>query len=88
MTERAKCGCLECRVRAALFGGAAPADPEAVFELDVNDALGALGNILGELLAHHDGKCAEAFAIALLEHRKRWLTHPRVLAQQDPKGNA
>jgi hypothetical protein len=84
MTSRAKCGCLECRVRAALYGGI-PTEP---FELDTNEAIKALGNILGEMLAHHPEESAEHFAAVLLEVRKAWLTHPRVLAQQDPKGNA
>jgi hypothetical protein len=83
MTERAKCGCLECRVRAALFGG----NPTEPFELDTGEAINALGNVLGELLAHHSSKSAKAFTIALLEQRKEWLNHPRVAAQH-PKGNA
>lgn len=84
MTEHAKCACLECRIRAAMFGG----EPTGPFEIDINDAIGALGNILGEMLAHHSSESAEAFTIALLKHRKRWLEHPRVMAQQHPKGNA
>ncbi len=80
---QAKCGCLECRVRAALFGG----EIDAPFEIDTNEAIKALGNILGELLAHHPSKSAKHFAAALLEHRKRWLKHPRVAAQH-PVGNA
>jgi len=83
MTER-KCNCLECRIRAAMSGG----KPTAPFEIDINEAIKALGNILAEMLAHHDGKSAEAFAIALLDHRERWLKHPRVLAQQHPRGSA
>ncbi|QOZ25334.1 hypothetical protein [Bradyrhizobium sp. CCBAU 51753] len=84
MTEQ-KCNCLECRLRAALSEGG---DPSAPFEVDVNEAAKAMGNILGELLAHHSSKAAKAFAIALLEHRKRWLKHPRVAAQQTPAGHA
>jgi hypothetical protein len=87
MTEQApvaKCGCLECRVRQALYGSA---DISAPFEIDINEAAKALGNILAELLAHHSSKSAKHFAGALLEHRKRWLKHPRVAAQH-PVGNA
>lgn len=80
---KAKCGCLECRVRAALCGG----EVDAPFEIDTNDAIKALGNIMGELLAHHSSKAAKHFAAALLEHRKTWLKHPRVAAQH-PAGNA
>jgi len=79
-----RCDCLECRVRAALSGG----EPTAPFEVDINDAAKALGNILGELLAHHSSKAAKRFAAALLENRKHWLNHPRVLAQQPHKGTA
>jgi len=81
---QAKCGCLECRVRQALFGGP---DISVPFEIDTNEAIKALGNVLGELLAHHSSKSAKHFAAALLEHRKRWLKHPRVAAQH-PIGNA
>jgi hypothetical protein len=84
MTSRAACRCTECRIRAALHGGT-PTEP---FELDINEAIKALGNILGEMLAHCPEESAEHFAAVLLELRKLWLTHPRVLAQQDPKGNA
>lgn len=84
MSERAKCRCLECRIRAAMFGGK-PTEP---FEIDTGEAIAALGNILAEMLAHHDDICAEAFTIALLEHREQWLKHPRVLVQQPPRGNA
>lgn len=81
---QAKCGCLECRVRAALYGGEITQD----FAIDTNEAIKALGNVLGELLAHHSRKSAKVFAAALLEHRKRWLKHPRVAAQQPPAGHA
>jgi hypothetical protein len=84
MPRNAKCNCLECRIRASLHGGA-PTEP---FELDINEAIKALGNILGEMLAHCPEESAERFAAVLLELRKLWLTHPRVLAQQDPKGHA
>lgn len=83
MTERAKCGCLECRIRAALFGG----DPTANFEIDTGEAIKALGNCLAELLAHHSTKSAKQFAEALLIARKEWVKHPRVAAQH-PVGNA
>jgi hypothetical protein len=80
---KAKCGCLECRVRASLYGGEITQN----FEIDVNEAVKALGNILAELLAHHSSKSAKHFAAALLEHRKVWLKHPRVVTQH-PVGNA
>lgn len=80
---QAKCGCLECRVRAALYGGEITQN----FEIDINEAAKALGNILGELLAHHSSKAAKHFAAALLENRKHWLKHPRVAAQH-PVGSA
>ena len=81
---KAKCTCLECRVRGALSVGG---DPTALFEVDVNEAAKALGNVLAELLAHHSSKSAKTFVAALLIHRKRWLNHPRVKTQH-PVGNA
>lgn len=81
--ERAKCGCLECRVRAALFGG----EINAPFEIDTGEAIKALGNVLAELLAHHSSKNAKSFAAQLLAARKEWTKHPRVAAQH-PVGNA
>lgn len=82
---KAKCGCLECRVRQALYGSS---EINAPFEIDTNEAIKALGNVLAELLAHHSNKAAKHFAAALLDHRKRWLKHPRVAAQQPPAGHA
>lgn len=83
MTPRAKCGCLECRVRAALYGGT----PTGPFEINTGEAIVALGEILGELLAHHSEDSAKLFADELLSARKDWLEHPQV-AIQHPKGNA
>jgi hypothetical protein len=83
-SPQAKCGCLECRIRASLYGG----EINAPFEIDTSEAIKALGNVLAELLAHHSGKAAKHFAAALLDHRKRWLKHPRVAAQQPPAGHA
>lgn len=84
MTEP-KCNCVECRLRAAL---SEQGNPSAPFECDVNEAAKAMGNILAELLAFHTSKAAKHFAQALLEHRKRWLKHPRIMAQQPHKGTA
>ncbi|MGY4295340.1 hypothetical protein ACVWXN_003435 [Bradyrhizobium sp. i1.4.4] len=84
MTEE-KCACVECRIRAALSEGGNPAAP---FEIDINEAVKAMGIVLSELLAHHSSKSAKMFAAALLDHRKRWLKHPRVMAQQPPQGHA
>jgi hypothetical protein len=83
MTERAKCGCTECRIRAAMFGG----DPTEPFEIDTGRAILALGNVLSELLAHHSEASAKMFADELLLARKQWLDHPRIVVQH-PVGNA
>lgn len=84
MTERAKCGCLECRVRAALYGG----KPTAPFEINVGNAVIALGSILAELLAHCPEQSAELFVDELLLERKRYLENPLVVIQQPPMGHA
>lgn len=83
-TPQAKCGCLECRVRAALCGG----EVSAPFEIDINDGILALGNILGEMLAHVPTKSAKRFVDELLVSRKKWQKHPRVMTQQPPAGHA
>ncbi|MCK1501524.1 hypothetical protein [Bradyrhizobium sp. 188] len=80
-----KCTCVECRLRAALSAGG---DPGAPFEVDINEAIKAMGNILAEMLAHVPSKAAKAFAQALIEDRNRWQKHPRVMAQQPPAGTA
>lgn len=78
-----KCACMECRIRAAIFGG----DPDAPFEVDMNEAYNAMGNVMGELLAHAPTKTAKRFAETLLDCRKRWQKHPRVVTQHT-EGNA
>lgn len=84
MSER--CNCLECRIRAAIHGG--PHAPGEPFAVDTGEVLNALGNVSAELLAHHPTKTAKAFASGLLEARKGWLKHPRVMVQQEPGGTA
>lgn len=74
---------MECRLRTALHGE----QTDAPFALDMNEAYTALGNVMGELLAHADTKTAKRFTAYLLEKRKEWQSHPRVTAQHT-KGNA
>lgn len=62
---KAKCGCLECRVRAALYGG----EITAPFEIDTNEAIKALANVMAELLAHHSSKSAKLLAAAHMRPR-------------------
>ena len=78
------CTCMECRVRKAISGN----NPAAPFEADLNEVLNAVGNILGEVLAHAPTKTAKMFCSELLEARKRWQKHPRVMAQAPAKGSA
>lgn len=78
------CICMECRIRAAIYGSAVPTGP---FEVDMNEAYNAMGEVMGELLAHAPTKTAKRFADELLESRKRWQRHPRVRAQHT-EGNA
>ena len=77
------CNCMECRIRHAIHGGS----PDAPFEANMNEAYDAMGNVMGELLAHAPTKTAKRFADFLLERRKDWLKHPRVRAQHT-EGNA
>lgn len=77
------CNCMECRVRHAIHGGS----PDAPFETDVGEAIGVLGNVMAELLAHVSSKTAKMCAARLLECRKEWQKHPRV-ATQHTEGNA
>ncbi|WP_407146274.1 hypothetical protein [Bradyrhizobium sp. ORS 86] len=79
-----KCNCLECRIRAALSGG----NPAAPFEVDINEAIIALGEVMSELLAHVPTKSAKRFADELIVARKKWQAHPRVMAQQPHRGTA
>lgn len=79
-----KCKCMECRLRAALLG---VDDPSAPMEIDMNEAYTAMGNVMGEMLAHAPTKTAKRFADYLLEKRKEWMKHPRVVAQHT-QGNA
>lgn len=83
MTE--PCLCMECRIRAAVHGHWPPG---ADFSCDTGEAIKALGEVTAELLAHHSTKSAKAFAAALLDARKKYQRHPRVLAQQPPAGHA
>ncbi|WNV09934.1 hypothetical protein [Tardiphaga sp. 709] len=53
----------------------------------MNEAYTAMGNVMGELLAHADTKTAKRFASYLLEKRKEWKSHPRVVTQHTT-GNA
>lgn len=78
------CICMECRIRAAIYGGN-PVDP---FACDTGEAIKACGEVLAELLAHHSTKSAKSFVAALLDARKKWQQHPRVAAQQTPAGHA
>lgn len=78
------CNCMECRIRAAIYGTTKPDD---LFEVDMNEAYNAMGNVMGELLAHAPTKTAKRFVDALLEARKLWQKHPRV-ATQHTEGNA
>ena len=78
-----KCDCMECRIRHAIFGGS----PDAPFAVNLNDVYNAMGNVMGELLAHAPTKTAKRFIQELLEARKRWQEHPRVRAQH-PEGRA
>jgi hypothetical protein len=71
------CNCMECRVRHAIHGGS----PDAPFEAEVGEAIGALGNVMAELLAHVPTKTAKYCAVRLLECRKEWQKHLRVAAQ-------
>jgi len=77
------CICMECRLRTALHGERS----DAPFELDMNEAYTAMGNVMGELLAHADTKTAKRFAAYLLEKRREWKSHPRVVTQHTT-GNA
>ena len=74
---QAPCVCLECRLRSALAGG----EPGALFEINMNEAYTALGNVMGELLAHADTKTAKRFTSYLLTKRREWKDHPRVVTQ-------
>ncbi|YBW39820.1 hypothetical protein ACMYR2_2347 [Nitrobacter sp. TKz-YC01] len=78
------CNCLECRLRAALSGQGKPEQP---FDVDVGEAITAMGNVMSELLAHVPSKSAKRFSAELMVARKKWLDHPRV-ATQHPKGSA
>lgn len=73
----AKCDCLECRIRQQVTD-----HKDAPAEVDMNDALNALGEVTAEILAHLDTKTAKRFAHFLLLRRKTWQRHPRVMAQQ------
>lgn len=75
---------MECRIRHAIFGETKPTDN---FEVDMNEAYTAMGNVMGELLAHAPTKTAKRFADFLLDRRKDWLKHPRVRTQHT-EGNA
>lgn len=77
------CGCMECRIRSAISGGA----PDAPFPVDLNEAYDAMSNVMGELLAHAPTKTAKRFCDFLLTRRKDWQKHPRVVTQHT-KGTA
>lgn len=53
----------------------------------MNEAYNAMGNVMGELLAHAPTKTAKRFTETLLDCRKRWQKHPRVRTQHT-EGNA
>lgn len=72
------CNCMECRIRAAISG---VDDPAAPFPVNMNEAYDAMGNVMGELLAHAPTKTAKQFTDHLLECRKQWQKHPRVVTQ-------
>lgn len=77
---------MECRVRRAMFGD--QERPEGPFPIDINEACLALGNVLSECMAHVPTKSAKHLVDELLVARKKWQKHPRVMAQQEPAGNA
>ena len=85
MTE-ARCNCIECKVRRALSDDGDVAT--APFAVDINEALKAIGTVAAEMLAHHPTKAAKRWADAVLDARKKWQKHPRVVAQQEPAGHA
>ena len=82
---KALCGCLECRIRAALYGH--PGGPTENFEIDTGEAIRALGNVMGEMLAHYPTPVIKDSARALIECARKWKMHPRV-AVQHPVGSA
>lgn len=73
------CGCMECRIRQAITQGAES-------PTDIDEALGALGNIAGELLAHIPTPRAKIWARLTLEARRRWKSELRVKIQH-PEGH-
>ena len=75
------CGCMECKVRAAI-GATDPNIP-----IDVKCAVVALGEVMAECLAHLPSSTAKMAARELLIARKKWLKEPRVSIQH-PAGNA
>lgn len=83
--SEALCLCMECRIRAAIFGADHVSEP---FECDTGEALRACGEVLAELLAHHSTKSAKAYVAALLDARKKWQAHPRVAIQQPAAGHS
>lgn len=71
------CVCLECRLRQVITG-----TDDAAGMVNLDEALNALGEVTAEVLAHGSSKTAKRFAAFLVERRKAWVKHPRVMAQQ------
>lgn len=79
MTEA--CTCMECRIRAAI--GANPTTP-----ISLREPLIAMGEIMGEMLAHLPDASAREFLAQVDACRKRYVAEPRVAVQRPPMGNA
>jgi hypothetical protein len=69
---------MECRLRAALLG---VDNQDVPMEIDMNEAYTAMGNVMGEMLAHAPAKTAKRFTDYILDKRKEWMKHPRVVTQ-------
>lgn len=80
MSDEANCGCMECRVRAALV------EPGQL--LNVGQAAMALGEVLAEILAHVGDAASDEFIGELRKARLRWKDHPRVAVQRPHAGQA
>ncbi|WP_141688510.1 hypothetical protein [Bradyrhizobium paxllaeri] len=80
MTIGKPCECMECRVRAAIFGHAL-GEGGGVSPIDTAEALTALGHVISELLAHHSDDVASQYLAKLAELREAWKQHPRVVIQ-------
>lgn len=82
--SEASCICMECRIRTAIHGERR-SEPG---EVDVTEAVNALGNVLAELLAFHPKRETKRFKDQITIAVDKWRRHPRVMAQQKPAGHA